>query len=212
MHRIFLSLILGFLTLTLRAENPSLTLSLSTGEIPLADAVASLMPLDFAPPPNTAKQAVIAQENKEYDPYVTAVRVGTEAVFPNRDSVQHHLYSVSKPKRFEKPLYASGASESVRFDKTGVITLGCNIHDWMVAYVLVLPTPWFVKTGADGIAVLQGMPPGRYQLEIWHPRLRKPISREITLGSDTNLAESISLKLNRDRRIRRAPTGRSGGY
>jgi plastocyanin len=206
-------LILFFVcTLTVHAAEANLTLRLTSGDLPLADAVASLTPLDFAPPAPHMPDAVIAQENKEYDPYVTVLQAGTEAAFPNRDNVQHHLYSVSKAKRFEKPLYASGDSETVVFDVSGVVTLGCNIHDWMVAYVLVVPTPWFVKTGPDGVAALPGVPPGRYRLEIWHPRLSKVISREISLTAGMNPGETVELKLKPDRRIRRAPTGRSGGY
>lgn len=212
MRRITCLLLVLISAVGLRAGEASLTLMLTSEGLPLPDAVASLMPLDFDPPPPTLQEATIVQDNKEYDPYVTAVRAGTEAFFPNRDNVQHHLYSVSKAKRFEKPLYASGASESVVFDVSGVVTLGCNIHDWMVAYVLVLPTPWFVKTGTDGMAALEGMPPGRYRLEIWHPRLSRALTREVTLVAGVNPAETVALKLKPDRRIRRAPTGRSGGY
>lgn len=190
----------------------SLTLTILHDGAPLEYAVASLTPLDFPAMAAPTSDAVIAQEDREYDPYVTVVVVGTEASFPNRDDVQHHLYSVSKPKRFEKPLYASGTSETVLFDKVGVVTLGCNIHDWMVAYVLVVPTPWFAKTGDDGLAVLKGMPPGRYRLEVWHPRIRKTIKKEVTLVEGFNSPEKMSLKLKRDRRIRRAPVSRSGGY
>ncbi|MCF7687424.1 MAG: hypothetical protein K9M98_00675 [Cephaloticoccus sp.] len=212
MTRLSLFLLCLGLTHSGNGATTDLTFAINSETRPLQDAVASLMPLDFAPPPPTPAEVVIAQENKEYDPYVTVIRVGTEAMFPNRDNVQHHLYSVSKPKRFEKPLYASGTSESVVFEKTGLVTLGCNIHDWMVAYVLVVPTPWFVKTGTDGVAHLRGMPPGRYQLEVWHPRLSKSESREVTLMAGENTLEAISLKLKPDRRIRRAPTGGSGGY
>jgi len=205
-------LLFALLALDLRGEEAQLNITLVHDGEPLEYAVASLTPLDFPVPTKSAAEAVIAQENKEYDPYVTVVMVGTEASFPNRDNVQHHLYSVSKPKRFEKPLYASGTSETVLFDQPGVVTLGCNIHDWMVAYVLVVPTPWFAKTGPDGLAMVKGMPPGRYELEIWHPRIRQPIKQEITLVSGPNSAEEMRLNLKRDRRIRRAPVGRSGGY
>lgn len=211
--RILLALCLatGF-SLGLQAETASVSYRLIAQERPMEDAVVSLLPLDNTPPPANAVSTEIVQDNKEYEPYVTAIRVGTIVRFPNRDSVQHHIYSVSKPKRFEKPLYASGASETVLFDQPGVVTLGCNIHDWMLAYVVILPTPWFVKTGPDGVASLDGLPPGRYRLEIWHPRMVQPWSKEITLSSGTNPTENLTFKLKPDRRIRRAPTGFSGGY
>lgn len=210
----FLFTLVGLITVGFchAQSTASLQVSLSSEEQPLEDAVVSLTPLDFDAPALPPDEAEIVQENKQYDPYVTVLRVGTKATFPNRDSVQHHLYSVSKPKRFEKPLYASGTTESVLFDQEGVVTLGCNIHDWMVAYVLIVDTPWFAKSGSDGLASLAGIPPGRYRLEVWHPRIKKAIEQEITLQEGDNAPEEFSLKLKRDRRIRRAPTGKSGGY
>ncbi|MCW5547350.1 MAG: hypothetical protein KIT44_00130 [Opitutaceae bacterium] len=179
---------------------------------PVADAVVSLHPLGPAPAPAVPGEAVIAQEDKEYDPYVTPVLVGTKVRFPNRDSIQHHIYSVSRPKRFEKPLYGGGAEESVVFDQPGVVVLGCNIHDWMIAYVVVLPTPHFAKTDATGRARLAGPGAGRYRLEIWHPRLAKTETRELELSAAGHAPVAVELNLRPDRRIRRAPENRTGGY
>ena len=194
------------------AGEVSATLTDAAGK-PVADAVLSLTPLD-APAPATppATGVEIAQIGEQYRPYVTPVRVGTVVEFPNKDPVQHHLYSVSKPKPFEKPLYESGSSETVLFDKPGAVTLGCNIHDWMVAYVLVLETPWFAKSSAEGRVAVAGLPAGRYRLDLWHPRLASPVTREVTVAEDSALAENFQLRLKPDRRIRRAPAGESKSY
>ncbi len=209
---IILLAILYAVTVAQAQPTASLEVALSSKGKPLEDGVITLTPLDFTPPALTGEKVEIAQVSKQYDPYVTVLRVGTRALFPNRDNVQHHLYSVSKPKRFEKPLYASGKSETVVFDKPGVVTLGCNIHDWMIAYIFVVETPWHQKSGPDGLASLTDLPAGRYILEVWHPRIRKPIRQEIMLTEGARASEQVSLKLKRDRRIRRAPVGRSGGY
>ena len=199
--------------LALRASDGSLAVRVQHGQLPLVDAVVSLTALDATvSPPAVFPEVTIAQEDKEFDPYVTPVMAGTRVSFPNRDNVQHHIYSLSKPKRFEKPLYASGASESVLFDLPGIVALGCNIHDWMIGYIVILPTPWFAKTDTGGGAVVAGFPAGRYRLEVWHPRLAKPVSREITLAAGENSPESFTLQLKPDRRIRRTTDGRPGGY
>ena len=194
------------------AGEVSATLTDAAGK-PVPDAVLSLTPLD-APAPATplATDIEISQIGEQYRPYVTPVRVGTTVEFPNKDPIQHHLYSVSKPKPFEKPLYESGSSETVTFDKPGVVTLGCNIHDWMVAYVLVLETPWFAKSSAEGRVAVAGLPAGRYRLELWHPRLASAITREVTVADTAPLAEKFELRLKPDRRIRRAPAGESKTY
>ena len=98
------------------------------------------------------------------------------------------------------------------FDQPGVVALGCNIHDWMVAYLLVVATPYYAKSDSDGRANLSGVPAGRYRLEVWHPRLASPVTREITIAGGVNPPVSFELALRPDRRIRRSQDGRAGGY
>lgn len=180
---------------------------------PVANAVVSAQPLDHpAPPAATGTAFQIEQKDQEFSPHVTAVQVGATVNFPNRDTVQHHVYSLSKPKRFEIPLYKSGTSESVVFDQPGIVTLGCNIHDWMLAYIVVLPTPYFAQTDATGAAALPPLPPGRYRLEIWHPRATAPLVQEITSAPDQAAALEFSVALKPDKRIRRAPSGKAAEY
>ncbi len=179
---------------------------------PVADAVASLEPVG-APaavrPP--AEPVAIIQKNQEFVPFVTAVVVGTRIVFPNRDSVQHHVYSVSSAKRFEIPLYIGDSTEAIDFDRAGIVTLGCNIHDWMVAYVVVLPTPYFAKTGADGAAVISGLPPGRFHLEVWHPQATK-LERDVEVAEGAEATQVVRVMLKPSRHIRRAPDSGGADY
>ncbi len=156
-------------------------------------------------------KAEIAQSARQFLPYVTAVQVGTVVEFPNDDDVQHHIYSVSPTKRFEKPLYAPGSHETVLFDQPGLVTIGCNIHDWMIAYVLVLETPHFAKTNEEGRAHLTGLPAGQVRLSVWHPLLRSSASQETSLGGTPTQTE-ITLSLKPDRRPRRNPSASGTHY
>ena len=138
---------------------------------PLEGAVVSLVS-------DAARRAVrplpeqeISQENKQFVPAVRVVTVGTLVRFPNRDSVRHHVYSFSPAKKFEIKLYAGTPAAPVRFDQPGVAVLGCNIHDQMVGWVVVLDTPYFAQTDAQGQALLEGMPAGAHQLRARHARL-----------------------------------------
>jgi len=178
---------------------------------PVSDAVVSLIPLDNAAPPPAEPVGEIAQQTQEFLPYVTVVQAGTKVVFPNRDTVQHHVYSLSKARKFELPLYNPGQKESLVFESTGLVTLGCNIHDWMIAYLLVVPTPWFAKTDAKGQASVTA-PAGRYRVEVWHPRLPAAFVQEITLSAGEAQARDFSLTLKPDRRIRRGGATKTGGY
>ncbi len=180
---------------------------------PVADAVAFVEALDApAPVHPPADPVAIVQKDQEFVPYVTPIVVGTRVSFPNKDTVQHHVYSVSPAKKFEIPLYIGESSATILFDRPGPVTLGCNIHDWMVAYVYVLATPYFAKTGADGVADIAGLPPGRYTLELWHPRLAARVDRQITIEASGDTVQEVSVTLRPDRRIRRAPESDGAGY
>ena len=139
---------------------------------PLADAVVFL---DSAEARKQVKPLVgveMAQEKRQFVPGVLVVPVGTEVRFPNHDTVRHHVYLFSPTRKFELTLYSGTPSNPVLFDKSGVVTLGCNIHDQMVGWVLVVDTPYYTRTpAATGKAQLDNVPPGTYTLRTWHARL-----------------------------------------
>lgn len=118
-----------------------------------------------------ASGAEIAQAGKQFSPRVLVVPVGTAVSFPNRDTVRHHVYSFSPTKAFELKLYSGTSASPVVFDKPGIAVLGCNIHDNMTAWVVVVETPFFAKADAKGIATLRDVPEGNYRLRVWHPGL-----------------------------------------
>jgi plastocyanin len=148
----------------------------------VADAAVVLEPLA---PVHTKSRApaAVEQRGREFIPYVTIVQTGTAVEFPNNDTIRHHVYSFSAPKRFEIKLYAGKPGQPIVFDKPGEVAIGCNIHDWMEAYVLVVESPFFAKTSSDGKAVIQNVPPGRYRLQLWHPQQKaRPPASEIQIG------------------------------
>jgi hypothetical protein len=81
------------------------------------------------------------------------------------------VYSFSPAKKFEIKLYVGTPAAPVVFDKPGIAVLGCNIHDTMAAWVVVVETPHFGLTGADGRVSLAAVPAGSYRLRTWHPSL-----------------------------------------
>ena len=113
----------------------------------------------------------IEQAERRFTQRVTVVTSGSEVRFPNRDKVRHHVYSFSPAKNFELKLYTGTPANPVLFDKPGIAVLGCNIHDNMVAWVVVVETPHFAVTGAQGGVKIDNVPPGTYKLRSWHPGL-----------------------------------------
>jgi plastocyanin len=116
----------------------------------------------------------MAQKNIQFDPFVLIVPVGADVAFPNLDKVRHHVYSFSPAKTFELKLYGQEETRVVHFDKPGVVQLGCNIHDNMIAFIVVVDTPYAAKTDAQGLATLHDVPAGTQTLSVWRPYLHAP--------------------------------------
>jgi plastocyanin len=143
----------------------------ATGQ-PLADAVVFLESAEARKAAKPLGGAEMAQEKRQFVPGVLVVPVGTEVRFPNHDSVRHHVYSFSPAKKFELKLYTGTPANPVLFDRPGVAVLGCNIHDQMVGWVVVVETPYYARTpSASGRAQIDNVPPGTYTLRAWHTRL-----------------------------------------
>jgi len=131
--------------------------------------VISLVPLNQAPPPVPQKHAVMTQKNKTFSPHLLPILAGTTIDFPNYDPIFHNAFSSYNGQIFDVGLYPPGTSKSVRFTRTGVVRVFCNIHPAMSAVILVLATPYFTTTAKDGSFVLD-VPPGAYDLNVFHER------------------------------------------
>ena len=138
---------------------------------PLTDAVVFLESREAKAASKPLAGAEIAQASKQFSPQVTVVPVGSAVQFPNRDTVRHHVYSFSPTKTFELKLYTGTAASPVVFDRPGVAVLGCNIHDNMSAWVIVVETPYFARTTEAGRAAVANVPAGSYRLRVWHTSL-----------------------------------------
>ncbi len=157
--------------------------------------------------------ATIDQKDKEFIPDIIPLATGTAVNFPNHDNLRHHVYSFSDAKKFELPLYMGTPASPVLFDRPGVVVLGCNIHDWMSAYVFVADTPFYSTTDASGRATIGNLPSGEYEVRVWHPRLKAEARAQRVKIADSSPANAeFAVSLARPLRPWRAPTGSKGGY
>lgn len=189
----------GDLAVTVRDDN---------GEL-LENAVVTLTP-SFQPsnPFRNVQSTEMRQENTLFAPFVLPVAAGTEVTFPNFDEFRHHVYSFSSAKRFELRLYGQDETKAIVFDKPGIVALGCNIHDNMLAYIYVTDAPIFVKTDTDGVAHFEGLENGAYEVSVWHPGMRgkrgaQPKDVLVTDGS----VETFDLRLRRVWGVQTPPAG-----
>lgn len=119
--------------------------------------------------PNANGREKIVQKGKQFHPRVLPIVMGGVVEFPNEDPFNHNVFSPTPEYKFDLDYYGTGKSKNVRFQKPGVVRIYCNIHSNMVADVLVVPNPYFAKTGKDGKFKISNIPPGKYTFVAWQP-------------------------------------------
>lgn len=175
---------------------------------PLSDAVVELY--DPASTAKTSGIAEVAQQDLTFRPFVSAVQVGSKVDFPNQDKTRHHVYSFSPAKSFELKLYAGKPEEPLLFDKAGVVALGCNIHDYMQAYIYVGESAYLAVSGEDGIARFTDVPDASYQLKLWHPWQDAEVAAQQVQVPFTAL--SLKLAVSRQEKPTRPKKGFGNNY
>ena len=143
------------------------------------------------PAPATPPVAQMSQKDLTFIPSLLPVQLGTRVEFPNLDDTFHNIFSFSPAKRFDLGRYRGDERPvpSVLFDKPGMVTLRCDIHEHMRALILVLETPHFVITEPDGTFRLPDLPAGRYVLKAW-------IDSRTTKESPVELAADATLRVD----------------
>jgi plastocyanin len=134
----------------------------------------------------------LVQKNKSFQPSLVVIPVGGKVEFPNHDPFFHNVFSLFEGKRFDLGLYESGSTRFVQFDKPGVSFIFCNIHAQMSAVVVALATPYYAVSDSRGDISIPNVPPGRYELQVFHtsvaPDALRTLTREITVSTgDTSI-------------------------
>lgn len=197
MSRVGKVILLFILAAMPAAHAGSLTVQVSRADRePLADAAVYLIPDQGALRPTPGKYEIL-QKNKTFIPFVTILPSGSRVTFSNQDGIGHQIYSFSAAKNFQLPLSEHASTGNVLFDTPGLVTLGCNIHDWMAAYVYIVDTPYFTKSDAAGSAHIKDLPDGAYTVHVAHPGMKQEtaLTRPITVGPDAGAREEFVLEL-----------------
>lgn len=185
LKRLLVTLVCLLPVMVVNADELTLTIVDAMGN-PLPNAVVIV---DNAHVPDRAKlkveKKIIDQVDRQFTPFMTVIKAGSEVTFPNSDNIRHHVYSFSKPKPFELKLYANEEKPTLSFNKPGVVTLGCNIHDQMIAHIVITEdeTAWI--TGEDGKTVLNinTTVESSASARVWHP----------LMGADLMTAKDVTL-------------------
>ncbi len=172
--------------MTVHVEAANITGRVTVARAPdNSDAVVYIdkVPAKIFPPPGAP--VVLDQFNLKFVPHVLAILVGTRVAFPNSDVVRHNVFSPGPTLKFQLGTYPVKESKYQVFSKPGIVTLLCNIHAEMSAYIVVTDTPYSAVSDARGNYSIPNVPPGRYVLRVWHEKYAKAAPVEITVtGGD----------------------------
>jgi plastocyanin len=160
------------------------------------------------PRPAPARGKVISQRGKMFVPHVLVVPVGSKVAFRNDDAIFHNIFSLSKPNEFDTGLYKQGATYTETFRHPGAVQLLCNIHASMFGFVVVVDTPYYAEAEASGAFTIKGVPPGEYQLQVWHEAAARPTVELLTVGGGG--VHGLALQVGGDKRAPQFLPDKSG--
>jgi len=155
----------------------------------LADMVVYLEPLDGQKLERSSKEVVVGQLGKSFSPYLSVSQVNATVNFVNQDDITHHIYSAGSDNKFSFKIRAGKTNTLAQFNHENEVAMGCNIHDWMSGYLLVVNTPYFTKTDSEGLANFNVAKKGKYKIVVWHPQMQSENNRLIK--EDVILTHSV---------------------
>lgn len=162
------------------------------------EVVVWLEPLALATPvPFNSTKYKLVQRDHRFVPHLLVVPVGAAVDFPNHDIIFHNVFSLFQGKRFDLGLYEAGTSRQVRFDRSGVSYIFCNIHKQMSAIVIALKTPYFGVRKKDGLVRIPNVPYGAYVVHVWAEGAGSEevadLEREVFISSTSHSLEAMTV-------------------
>ena len=145
-------------------------------------AVLWLRRLDGATPAPRPGQRVVNQKNKLFVPRVLAVPLGSTVEFRNDDVYYHNVFSLSPAQKFDTGIDAAGVVNKQTFRKAGLVELLCNIHASMRGFIYVVDSAYYTQPRSSGAFTIRGVPPGRYELNVWHETSAEVVKQALTIG------------------------------
>ena len=164
---------------------------------PLQNMVVYIEPLMDQVLPQRSKTVEISQHSKSFIPYISVSQSTSAVNFVNKDDITHHIYSADSENKFSFKIRAGKTDSTAQFNHAAEIAMGCNIHDWMSGYLLVVDTPYFAKTDEQGLASFTLSELGKYRVVVWHPQMRAENNRMI-IEKDLSAGDIITLTLQKN--------------
>lgn len=149
-------------------RGPAVAPAPAVEEDPLAFERTRVVVYVDAPLPSQPVSATVEQVNRRFVPDLVVVSEGSTVSFPNRDTIFHNVFSLSKVKTFDLGSYPKDQTRSIMLPAPGVTFVNCHLHPNMSAVIVVTPNGYYTRPDASGHFRLPGVPDGRYSVVAWH--------------------------------------------
>lgn len=169
---------------------------LNMQQLPVSNVAIYLTPTDSSLPLGKNTHAInINQQNRAFIPHINIMQKGNSINFNNKDNITHHIYSPVGENKFAFKIRAGDTYVESNLTATGEVTMGCNIHDWMSGYLLIVDTPYYAITNEVGVVSFELLHEGEYTVTLWHPLLEE---KERKISHTKNITDNINITLNID--------------
>lgn len=168
---------------------------LNTDKVPLENMVVYAEPIGHEVTLKNTDTLEVGQQNKSFIPYISVMQLGSDVKFNNKDNITHQIYSPVGKNKFSVKIRSGQQVIKSDFKQAGEVSMGCNIHDWMSGYMLIVDTPFFAKSDKSGNTTINISQSGQYKVVVWHPQIKEAENR-ITKVVNINSAMQITMQLS----------------
>ncbi len=165
---------------------------LNVNSQPLENMVVYVEPVGHTITHKNVATLEIGQQNKSFMPYISVTQLGNEVAFNNKDNITHHIYSPVGKSKFSIKIRSGQTLVKNNFQQAGEVSMGCNIHDWMSGYMLIVDTPFFAKSDKNGQVEIELNKSGQYKVVVWHPQMNEANNR---MSKVINVNDSMSITM-----------------
>ncbi len=167
-----------------------------TNQKPLENMVVYVEPIGHKITLKNTNTLEVGQANKAFIPYISVMQLGSKVKFNNQDNITHHIYSPVGDNKFSVKIRSGQEVIKNDFNEAGEVSMGCNIHDWMSGYMLIVDTPFFAKSDKNGNTEMVIDKSGQYKVVVWHPQMTD-INNRITKTINLNSAMAVTMQLSK---------------
>ena len=146
----------------------------------LQNVVITIRGVRIEKPGRPLKRLVLDNRNCAFFPHVQVAQVGSEVLLLNSDPILHDFHARLGSETLFNVGLPSWRRVEKRLTREGIVAIECEVlHTWMSAYIVVTSSPYFAVTDERGEFIIEGIPAGNYEIEVWHEKLGRLVRKVV---------------------------------